>query len=284
MHRSGTSALARSLLTLGVDLGNHLMEPVSDVNAKGFWEDLDIYRLDEEMLQTLDTQWYHSTLLTEAQLQELFERGFLERAAELLRTKCSDERPFGFKDPRLCRLLPFWQRVLESIGGEVAYVLALRNPASIADSLQKRDRIDRTQSYLMWMSHTLQSVLQTSGAKRVLVDFDSLLHDPKRQIRWMARKLNLSIQPKALENYASEFLDRDLRHCLRSWSDVELDPACPTLVTACYRELITVTAGRKSLDAPVLQKRLYRLWQQLQELQPITMAIDRMMDEHFKSH
>ena len=55
MHRSGTSALTRSLLTLGVDLGGHLMEPMPEINAKGFWEDMDIYQLDEEMLRAVDT-------------------------------------------------------------------------------------------------------------------------------------------------------------------------------------------------------------------------------------
>ena len=41
MHRSGTSAVARGLKALGVDLGENLMPPVEGNNEKGFWEDRD---------------------------------------------------------------------------------------------------------------------------------------------------------------------------------------------------------------------------------------------------
>lgn len=278
MHRSGTSALTRSLLTLGVDLGGHLMEPMPEVNAKGFWEDMDIYQLNEEMLRAVGTQWYHSTPLTNAQIQALQDQGFLARAAALLQTKRPPEQPFAFKDPRLCRLLPVWQQVLALLGGEVAYILALRNPVSIADSLQKRDGMDRTHTYLMWLSHTLQSVIQSNGSRRVLVDFDRMLLDPKAQVRRVARGLGLTVEQEALEAYADDFLDGGLRHHVHAQGDGLEDPACPAMVTACYRELAAVAAGRKSLDSVQLQKRLHRWWQDLQGLRPLTQAMDRMLD------
>jgi len=43
MHRSGTSALARALPVLRVELGDRLMEAVPDDNEKGFWGDRDGY-------------------------------------------------------------------------------------------------------------------------------------------------------------------------------------------------------------------------------------------------
>lgn len=238
---------------------------------------MDIYRLNEEMLQVLGTQWYHSTPLGAEQIDALVAQGFLDRAATLLLGKGTGEATFAFKDPRLCRLLAFWQRVLVSVGGEVGYVLALRNPASIADSLQKRDGMDRTQSYLLWLSHTLNSVLRTNGQPRVLVNFDRLIQEPMVQIRRISQHLNLPVQEADLLQYADEFLDAGLRHNRHPAVDLTRDPDCPSLVVACYRGLAAVAADRKSLDAPLIQKRLAHCWKNLMQLRPLTQSMDRML-------
>ena len=50
MHRAGTSAIARGLAVLGFDLGPRLMSADVRMNARGFFEDVDIVALD-------DTAW-----------------------------------------------------------------------------------------------------------------------------------------------------------------------------------------------------------------------------------
>ena len=57
MHRSGTSVIARGLQVMGVELGNNLMQ-ANEYNTKGFWEDMDIYTLNEEMLNSLNKAWH----------------------------------------------------------------------------------------------------------------------------------------------------------------------------------------------------------------------------------
>ena len=52
MHRSGTSAVARGLLTLGVDLGEQLEPAAEGVNAKGYWEDMDVVRLNTSCIRS----------------------------------------------------------------------------------------------------------------------------------------------------------------------------------------------------------------------------------------
>ena len=48
MHRSGTSAIARLLKIFGVSFGDNLMPGSAEDNEKGFWEDRDVFRLNEE--------------------------------------------------------------------------------------------------------------------------------------------------------------------------------------------------------------------------------------------
>lgn len=49
MHRSGTSALSRSLMALGLSLGQSLLDPQPD-NPLGYWEDREIVAINEEVL------------------------------------------------------------------------------------------------------------------------------------------------------------------------------------------------------------------------------------------
>ena len=53
MHRSGTSAITRGLQVMGVELGDRMMPPVEGNNSKGFWEDLDLYALNIEILNNI---------------------------------------------------------------------------------------------------------------------------------------------------------------------------------------------------------------------------------------
>lgn len=279
MHRSGTSVMTRGLQTLGVCLGQNLMEPVPDVNPKGFWEDMDVYHLNEEMLHALGTQWYHSMPLSQAQIEQLINSGYLEKAVDLLKNKQTDTQPFAFKDPRLCRLLAFWQAVLKEAGGSVAYLLAIRNPVSVADSLQKRDGMDRTQSYLLWLTHTLNSVSLTKGQKRVVVNYDRLIKGPEEQVRRVADRLNLKVEEEQLNAYVADFLDSNLRHTRHTQADLASDSDCPVLVLGLYRDLLAVSQDKKDLDTDIVQRRLKQAWKGVQVLQPILRSMDRMLDK-----
>ena len=54
MHRSGTSAITKSLELLGVGLGSEL-HPAGFDNPKGFWEDRDCLEINERLLKHLET-------------------------------------------------------------------------------------------------------------------------------------------------------------------------------------------------------------------------------------
>src|ERR1700682_5117712 len=83
MHRSGTSAITRGLRLLGVELGNCLLPPDKDINDTGYWEDIDLNRLNIEMLHSLSTDWHHLAPLGHDFVERLREQGFLLRAVDL---------------------------------------------------------------------------------------------------------------------------------------------------------------------------------------------------------
>ena len=181
MHRSGTSAVARGLKVLGVELGNRLMPPVAGENDKGFWEDLDIYGLNEEMLEAVGRGWWSLLPLTHEDLSFLLEKGYDRKAAELLAGKIAASTVYGFKDPRFNQLLELWKKVFSRVAGEVEYVLVVRDPRSVVRSVCRRNGFPPEVGSYLWAGQVLSMLAGTKGEKRILLDYDQLLEDPALQ-------------------------------------------------------------------------------------------------------
>lgn len=246
MHRSGTSAVTRALQVLGVHLGDHLMPPVENNNDKGFWEDLDINALNMELLNVLNNDWHNLTPITPQNFEVLRQKGFYIKALELLRQKIRHAGIFGIKDPRVAKLLPFWQEVFAHSGYRVSYVLTIRNPLSVAQSLAKRDGMAPEKSYLLWLEHVLNSLFWTAGTQRVMVDYDRLMQAPVQELKRMSEGLELPIDETELQVYTTKFLDQALQHNLYTAAALSLDEACPPLVQEIFMKLTAIASNQDS--------------------------------------
>jgi hypothetical protein len=245
MHRSGTSAVTRGLQVFGVQLGDRLMPPFEGDNEKGFWEDIDINALNIEMLNEIKSDWHNLALIKKEEIEALKKSGFLQRAVELLRVKTSNFPIYGFKDPRLLKLLPFWKEVFNHCQYEVSYILALRHPLSVAKSLAKRNQFDGEKSYLMWLGHVINSLSGTFGCNRILVDYDKLMENPGRELNRIAAALHLNTDTHEFEIYKTEFLDPDLRHTFYQAEDLMFDDTASDLVREVYTTLMDLSAAKR---------------------------------------
>ncbi|WP_018085579.1 glycosyltransferase [Desulfurispora thermophila] len=276
MHRSGTSAITRGLQVLGVDLGNNLMPPMEGVNDKGFFEDLDLNALNIEMLQAIGSDWHYLSPVDANDVEALHKKGFYFRAVELLRQKVGNTSTFGFKDPRVAKLLPFWVQVFAHCQFDVGYVLALRHPLSVVKSLAKRDGFDPEKSYLLWLEHVLTSISNTSGQKRVLVDYDRLMHSPERELERIASCFDLQINKIELHRYKSDFLDNKLRHTVYDLNGLILDDACPPIVREIYTVLLDIATDRRGLGDPELQSDVAVWINEYQRMKSNLRLVDRL--------
>lgn len=279
MHRSGTSAIARGLKVLGVELGDKTMPPVEGNNAKGFYEDIDLNALNIEMLNTIESDWHHVAAFDSIDAEILRKKGHFLHAAELLRQKVSSATVFGFKDPRVAKLLPFWKGVISHCQLDVSYVLAVRNPLSVVKSLAKRDSIEAEQAYLMWLAHVLTSLTGSAGAMRVLVDYDRLMQSPDHELNRMAKHLDLEIDPTELQSYKTEFLDQKLRHTVYELNDLLLDDTCPPIVREIYAALLDVASDKAKIDDAELQKKVVRWSDEFERLKSPLLLIDRLITQ-----
>ena len=57
MHRSGTSAVTKTINLLGAKLPSHLMPPHAEFNAAGYWESQEVADLNDQILATAGSCW-----------------------------------------------------------------------------------------------------------------------------------------------------------------------------------------------------------------------------------
>ncbi len=275
MHRSGTSAITRALKVLGVDLGDTLLLSQSD-NEKGFWEDRDIYFFNEELLTTLNSTWHHLTPIGQDDLEILHNAGYYSKAFELLRDKMQKTLIFGIKDPRIAKLLPFWKQVFTHCEFDVDYVIAIRNPLSVAESLAKRNGFDHEKSYYLWLGHALTSLAVAGYGRSVVIDYDRLMETPERELQRTAEILQLEIIPDELEVYLSEFLDKGLQHNKYSLDDLKQDNTCPKPVYVTYLTLMEMAADKIKIDNTQLQDQIQQWCVEFETLIPILTLTDKL--------
>jgi glycosyltransferase involved in cell wall biosynthesis len=252
MHRSGTSALAGGVAALGAGFGERLMQAVPDQNAKGFWEDLDVVSTDDRVLLALGRTWDSIEPIAPDEWKQPELDRLADEALELLKQRLDEHRVWAVKDPRASRLLPFWQPLIERAGAVASYVIALRNPLSVARSLAARDGFAAEKSHLLWMGHMLAAMDDSAGATRVVVDYDRLLHGPARELERVARALRMPFDGgmrAGVAEYANSIVSFDLRHSAFEAGALRHDPRVPGIVADAF-ELLQGLAGESDEPAP----------------------------------
>jgi hypothetical protein len=266
MHRSGTSAITRALAALGAELGNRLLAPLPGVNDKGFFEDYDILLINHELLGAAGLEWHTLGQIDLSRIGTQQLAAFRARAVATLRAKCAG-RTFALKDPRLARLMPFWQPIFDEIGIPVTYVIAVRNPISVVKSLAKRDSMSEDKSYLLWLSHVVPSLIDTQQKPRAFIDYDRMLDDPSCALADLSRRLELPLDANSADEFSRSFLEAGLRHTRFSAADLSAVPTVPGAVKQLFAALDQVC--RTGEEDPALQMALDCGQQLLVDVEPL---------------
>jgi GT2 family glycosyltransferase len=215
MHRSGTSALTRGLTTLGVELGKSIVGG-DGYNQKGYFEDPEVVQINDIILEKLGSNWASLKFLGSKPLRELHFKEERIRAARWLKEMLSLGKPIGFKDPRLCRTLPFWQKVFEELGLCTGYLLIYRNPDEVAASIVSRGLGNTSIDYAksLWCAYQVDALRHLKSQKWLAVKYDLMLRHPVRELERIAKFLGVALDPDSagVAEYSNQFLDSSLRH------------------------------------------------------------------------
>jgi hypothetical protein len=219
MHRSGTSLITRlvSLLGLAVCRDEDLLVG-RKANPRGHWESKPLLDFDDRLLDELGGTWFCPPLLGVKETSRMLDRHAAEALARLQDTH--PESPWVWKDPRTCVLLPFWSAVLAQ---RAAYVLVVRHPFEVSDSLADREGYSPRLSLALWERYTRQAMLGAAGRPMMVCTYDGVLADP---LGWSERlaaflgELGLSMSGSD-EAAVGAFAMDGLRHSSRSWTDLK---------------------------------------------------------------
>ena len=259
MHRSGTSALARGLQMLGVYLGNDFISPKPD-NPTGYWEDRNIYEINERLLAIFGLKWEEVALIDDARWDAPEVEGLRTEAVAYLKSQFVSHPLWGFKDPRTIRLLPFWRSALRSLEVDECYLLVIRNPRSVADSLIRRHGMDAVTAHLLWLVYVVPNLGMIANRPFMVADYDLVMADPRQELERIANGLTIPLTDTSkvgIDQFASDFLDPNLRHSFFNVSDFELDLNLPPLTREAYLWLRSLATDRTPNDSP----RFWTAWE-----------------------
>lgn len=259
MHRSGTSATTRLINLLGADLGRNLLAGDPEVNKKGFWENLNLITIHDEILASLDTAWYDFRELPNKWWKKNELTSFLSKTINVLKNDFDNPDMILIKDPRICRLLPFWLKIVENTGGKAHCIIVMRNPLEVVRSIEKRDEFSRLTAIYLWLTYTLDAELYSRQLPRTVVKFDATLNDWEKTVNQITENLGIR-WPNEIDQIretAEQELDPSLRHHTIQ-NPVENQDALIRLSNEIYEKMTEhpLTESRKFLDQ--IRDDLYR--------------------------
>lgn len=248
MHRSGTSALASLVASLGAALPERLSPPGPD-NPEGYFEPAVLVELHELLLQAGGSVWFDFRSFSVASVPSAICEGLIHQMAEAL------EKDYGaaplslIKDPRMCRFFGLSRQILELCGWQCSAVLAIRHPAEVAASLAVRNQMSANYAGILWARHMIQAEQDSRGLPRAAVSFQELTSDwtgAARKIRALPGQWH-TLDPQEVPVKAALRHHRDL-----SCADI-FGPELAPLLEALHEALMRLTQqddlpARESVD------------------------------------
>ena len=211
MHRSGTSAMSGALQRLGVALGGRLVPGAVD-NPKGYFEHERVVAIHEELFRALGSWWYDPRPLPAGWMETPAARRAEEALVQVLREDFSAEALWAVKDPRLCRFLPLWRKVLDRLALPAVALLVLRSPAEVAASLTARNGFGPELGELLWLRHVFDSVRDTAGLSRTVILYEDLVADPARAIDVALGRLGIPLPTAGRSEALADFIETRFQH------------------------------------------------------------------------
>jgi hypothetical protein len=234
MHRSGTSALARALSLAGLAL---------PTDVGGLWEPKSVQALDNRLLQHFGLRWHTPGAIAPERFAGPEIEAMRAEALEALRSVCGEAGHLVVKEPRMARLIPFWDPVFRAFGAEPRYVLAVRNPRDVASSLAARNETSLAAALKLWLDHAEASERDTRGAPRTVSEYETLLAGKSAEIERILAALAVPLPPlsaaarAAIDAYVSE----DARHHETEREDLFEVGAASVLAATVHARLVDGT-------------------------------------------
>ncbi|AJG79505.1 MULTISPECIES: sulfotransferase family protein [Bacillus cereus group] len=206
-HRSGSSATAGVLYTLGIPMGDYLLKP-SATNPKGYFENIDFVNLNDRILNSVNATWDNPPIRKNIKYS-------IDISQDIVSFINKQTKPiWGLKDPRICLTFPIWKSLLECFL-DVTYIFNWRPMQESILSLAHRDKIDEEKATKILNEYHKNLVfyrqnLEHENKDIIDVHFHELLENPGAFVK----EINTRMDKSAYFNLykVKGFLDKKLKH------------------------------------------------------------------------
>ncbi|MBB6628499.1 sulfotransferase family protein [Nocardioides sp. KIGAM211] len=239
--RSGTSALACSLQTLGLHVPQPEVAP-DETNPKGFGESQWVVDFHDRLLRKANvgvadgrpSAWFDTgKVATNDRLRE--------EARVWLDGQFTDEvREVVVKDPRLAWFIGLWRSAALRSDVEATYAITLRAPAEVIGSKKTyySSQVSEVARAASWINQMLHTERATRGSRRGFVRYADLLEDWTVPVYRLGATLGLDgVRSANARNIrrVHELIDPDLHRVRTTWDDVDLPAPLRAIAEETWR-------------------------------------------------
>jgi hypothetical protein len=156
--------------------------------------------------------------------------------------------------------------VLERLGVQDSYVVVIRNPLSVAESLIARqpDVFDPALAHSLWLAHMVPYLNMIKQKPFVVTDYDLLMDDPRGQLLRIGRALEIppaAANSAEIDDFVTDYLDPGLRHSQFGRLDRDFVPHLSLLVQKAYLCLSRLATDRVGPD----RSPFWSEWKQIED-------------------
>lgn len=210
MHRSGTSMITRLLYKIGLDLGTQddiatASETTVSDNPEGYWEHDQFRDLNEDLLVHAGGSWKNPPDWSGDWTADPTLQPFYDRAAAVVEGFQSPI--WGWKDPRTCLTLPFWQKVLP----DLKLLVCVRHPVEVALSFERRVEWSLTfdQAMNLWQQYHQAMLPSLADNPSLVTHHRTYFYDAEAELRRVAAFAGLSMDDDQIKQ-ATQTIRLDL--------------------------------------------------------------------------
>jgi hypothetical protein len=216
MHRSGTSALARTLNIFGASIGDDLFPAQEIDNPTGYWENVGLFSINDHLLKEFGVDYLVSDDLPAGWTESPPATRAKAAICEVLKNQFEGKNLIAIKDPRLCFLGPLYFQVLADRGYAIKVIMPLRAPSEVAASLAKRmvgKIYSQVEFEAIWARTVLSAELLSRPYPRMVTTYRQLLEDPFSIYDDLEKRLSIGwpVHQKDAAEAIGEFIDPALQ-------------------------------------------------------------------------
>lgn len=225
-------------------------------NVRGFWESCYIRLLNDYILKLAGSDWQDWRGVNPNWNRSAQADSMRAHAKLILMNEFGSTRLPVIKDPRMCKLMPFWFPVFAQIGWAPRIFLPLRSPLEVACSLQRRDGLALRHGCLLWLRHMLDAEADTRQQQRAVIVWEAFLDNWRDVMACVSAQIDVRWPRWSDAAFAQidRFVSADLRHHRANEDDLCMTKAENEWVREAYAALAELAADphaekpQKTLD------------------------------------